>query len=435
MPDATFACPDLTTFCRLDELGLEVTGQRLDPGRAVLACRVLEPDQWCRRCGCEGSPRDTVIRRLAHEPLGWRPTTLEVQVRRYRCSDCGHVWRQDTNRAAEPRAKLSRRALRWALEGIVRQHLTVARVAEGLAVAWNTANDAVLTEGRRALIEDPTRLEGVTAIGVDEHVWRHTRKGDKYVTVIIDLTKVRAGTGPARLLDMVEGRSKQAFKQWLSQRSQAWRDAVEVVAMDGFTGFKTATTEELPDAVAVMDPFHVVRLAGDAMDQCRRRIQQIIHGHRGRAGDPLYSARRTLHTGADLLTDKQKARIAELFANDEHVQLEATWAIYQQMISAYREPERAKGRQVMATLIDAVSHGVPNVLSEVITLGRTLKKRADDVLAYFDRPGTSNGPTEAINGRLEHLRGSALGFRNLTNYIARSLLESGGFRPQLHPEL
>jgi transposase len=67
-------------------------------------------------------------------------------------------------------------------------------------------------------------------------------------------------------------------------------------------------------------------------------------------------------------------------------------------------------------------------------LARTdLTKRAVDVLAYFDRPGTSNRPTEAINGRLEHLRGSALGFRNLTNYIARSLLETGGFRPQLHP--
>ncbi|WP_162139312.1 transposase, partial [Mycobacterium canetti] len=71
--------------------------------------------------------------------------------------------------------------------------------------------------------------------------------------------------------------------------------------------------------------------------------------------------------------------------------------------------------------------------TEVITLGRTLKKRAADVLAYFDRPGTSNGPTEAINGRLEHLRGSALGFRNLTHYIARSLLEAGGFKPRLHP--
>ena len=86
----------------------------------------------------------------------------------------------------------------------------------------------------------------------------------------------------------------------------------------------------------------------------------------------------------------------------------------------------------MTSVIASVSSGVPKALTEVITLGRTLKKRADDVLAYFDRPGTSNGPTEAINGRLEHLRGSALGFRNLTNYVARSLLETGGFRPRLH---
>ena len=429
MLDATFACPDLNTFARLDELGLVVTGQRLEPGRAVLACRVLEPDQWCRRCGCEGTPRDSVTRELAHEPLGWRPTTLLVTVRRYRCAGCGHVWRQDTTRAAEPRAKLSRRGLRWALEGIVCQHLTVARVAEGLGVAWNTANDAVLAEGKRVLISDPARFEGVTTIGVDEHVWRHTRRGDKYVTVIIDLTPIRNKTGPARLLDMLEGRSKQAFKTWLAGRPQAWRDRVEVVAMDGFTGFKTATTEELPDAVTVMDPFHVVRLAGDALDQCRRRVQQDLHGHRGRKGDPLYSARRTLHTGSGLLTDKQRARLEALFAPLEHVEVEATWGIYQRMITAYREPDRPRGKELMTSLIDSVSDGVPRALVELRRLGRTLKQRAADVLAYFDRPGTSNGPTEAINGRLEHLRGSALGFRNLTNYIARSLLETGGFSP------
>ena len=437
MPDATFARPDLTTFCRIDELGLEVLGQRLEPDRAVLACRVVEPDEWCRRCGCQGSPRDTVLRRLAHEPLGWRPTTLLVSVRRYRCTGCGHVWRQDTSRAAEPRAKLSRAGLRWALEGIVCQHLTVARVAEGLGVAWNTTNDAVLAEGQRVLINDPGRFHGVKVIGVDEHVWRHTRRGDKYVTVIIDLTGIRDGRGPARLLDMVEGRSKQAFKAWLADREESWRDGVEVVAMDGFTGFKTATTEELPDAVTVMDPFHVVRLAGDALDRCRRRVQQDTYGHRGRTGDPLYAARRTLHTGADLLTEKQKTRLADLFDPDihadAHVEVEATWGIYQRMIAAYREPDRAKGRQLMSRLIESVSHGVPKALSEVLTLGRTLNKRVADVLAYFDRPGTSNGPTEAINGRLEHLRGSALGFRNLTNYIARSLLETGGFRPRLHP--
>ena len=439
MSDATsqtgFACPDLTTFCRLDELGLQAVGQRLEPDRAVIACRVVDDDRWCRDCGCEGSPRDSVTRELAHAPQGWRPTTLLVTIRRFKCTGCGRVWRQDTTAAAEPRAKLSRTGLRWALEGVVVGHLTVARVAEGLGVAWNTANDAVLAEGKRLLINDPARFDNVLVIGVDEHVWRHTRRGDKYVTVIIDLTPVRDGTGPARLLDMVQNRSKAAFKTWLAERPDSWRDGVEVVAMDGFTGFKTAALEELPDVVTVMDPFHVTRLAGEALDVCRRRVQQAIHGHRGMKGDPLYSARRTLCTGADLLTNKQTDRLRTLFADDAHVEVEATWGIYQRMIAAYRHENRSRGRELMAKLIADISTGVPSALVEITKLGRTLKKRAEDVLAYFDRPGTSNGPTEAINGRLEHLRGSALGFRNLTNYVARSLLETGGFRPQLHPQL
>ena len=90
----------MTTFCRLDELGLVVVGQHLQPDRAVLACRVAdvveEADRWCRRCGCEGRPRDTVTRRLAREPVGCRPTTLLLlllllSIRRYRCTGCGHV--------------------------------------------------------------------------------------------------------------------------------------------------------------------------------------------------------------------------------------------------------------------------------------------------------------------------------------------------------
>lgn len=435
MLDATcegFAPPDLTSFCLLDGIGLVVTGQRLEPDRAVLACRVVAEDPWCRRCGGAGVARDSVTRRLAHEPFGWRPTTLVVTLRRYRCTACRRVWRQDMTAAAEPRAKLSRRALAWALEALVVGHLSVARIAAALGVSWNTANDAVLAEGRRVLICDPARFDGVKVLGVDEHVWRHTRRGDKYVTVIIDLTPVRDRTGPARLLDMVEGRSKSAFAAWLAARPAAWRDGIEVVAMDGFTGFKTAAVEAMPDIVTVMDPFHVVRLGGDALDRVRRRVQQTLHGHRGRRGDPLYTSRRTLHTGADLLTGRQKARLERLFADPAHTEVEVTWAVYQRMVAAYRHPDRRQGRQLMTRLIASLSSGVPAALDELVALGRTLKKRSADVLAYFDRPGTSNGPTEAINGRLEHLRGSALGFRNLTNYVARCLLEAGGFRPQLH---
>lgn len=83
-----------------------------------------------------------------------------------------------------------------------------------------------------------------------------------------------------------------------------------------------------------MDPFHVVRLGGDAPGRARLRADQAIHGHRGYKGDLLYAGRRTLHTGADLLTDKQKDRLRELFAVDEHVEVEATWGIYQRTIEA-----------------------------------------------------------------------------------------------------
>jgi transposase len=166
---------------------------------------------------------------------------------------------------------------------LVIDHDTVSVIARKLAVSWHTANSAILAEGHRLLINDPTRFDGVSVIGVDEHVWRHTRRGDKYVTVIIDLTPISQATGPARLLDMMPGRSKQVFKQWLKARPKDWRDGIDVVAMDGFSGFKTASVEELPDAVEVMDPFHVVKLAGDALDDVRRRIQQETTGHRGRA--------------------------------------------------------------------------------------------------------------------------------------------------------
>jgi transposase len=104
-----------------------------------------------------------------------------------------------------------------------------------------------------------------------------------------------------------------------------------------------------------MDPFPVVCLAGAAPDRCRRPIQQITHGHPG---------------------------LLALSAADEHVQVESTRTIYQQMIAAYREPGHTRGRALTVKLTESPSHGVPAALSELITPGRTLKQRADDVLAH-----------------------------------------------------
>lgn len=140
--------------------------------------------------------------------------------------------------------------------------------------------------------------------------------------------------------------------------------------------FKTATAEELPDAVAVMDPFDVVKLAGDGLDCSRRLLQQDLHGHRSRAGDRFCRARRTLHTGTDLLADKQPTRIQVASAAEEPVEVGATWSIYQRAISACRHPDRAQGSAMMSSVIDSLSRGVRPTLPQLVALGRTLTKRA-----------------------------------------------------------
>src|SRR4029077_9347868 len=91
---------------------------------------------------------------------------------------------------------------------------------------------------------------------------------------------------------------------------------------------------------------------------------------------------------------------------------------------AYDQPDRRRGKTMMTALIDSLRRGVPAALEGLAQLGRTLWPRRNDVLAFFDHQA-SNGPTEAINGRLEALRRNALGFRNLTHYRWRSLLHSG----------
>lgn len=120
---------------------------------------------------------------------------------------------------------------------------------------------------------------------------------------------------------------------------------------------------------------HVIRLASEPLDNCRRRIQQRGRHHRGRTGDPLHSAQRTLHTRADVLNDKQRRRLDAPFTADDHAEVEANWGIQECMIAAYREPDRARGKEMVQAVIDSLSTGVPTVLAELRTPGRTLNRR------------------------------------------------------------
>ena len=184
---------------------------------------------------------------------------------------------------AVPRAKLTVRAAWWAISCVQRDNASVASVARRLGVDWHTVWEAIkpLLE---ELANDPDRLAGVDTVGVDEHIWHHQPrpgKAPKEQTGIVDLTR-RNGRPRARLLDLLPGRSGKAYADWLRSRGNAFTSKIGTATLDPFRGYANAIRDELEDATAVLDAFHVVRLGLQAMEEVRRRVQQELLGHRGR---------------------------------------------------------------------------------------------------------------------------------------------------------
>ena len=391
----------------------------------------------CPDCAMPGVKRDHVRRQLVDLPVVGFPTRLIVRVPRFTCTNpaCGRKIFQTSPLCADDGAKLTHRVTRWILQRLAVDRMSVKATAKALGVSWELVNRVAVTATRNLVYADPTHLTGVRILGVDEHVWKHTRRPGEpssMVTVLVDLTPLADGSGPARLIDMRPGRSAEVLRTWLNERNPQFRAGVQVVAMDGFPGYATAVDHARPAARKVMAPFHVVHLAAEKLTGCRQRLQRETTGRRGRKNDPLYKHRRALLTRTDYHTDRQKQRLDLLWdTDDDYVALQVTRAFHQDLIGAYGHPDRSRGKKLMSRVIDTLRKGLPAGLKELAQLGRTLWRRRADILAYFDL-GASNGPVEAINGRLEHLRGIALGFRNLDHYILRSLIHSGQLQDRIN---
>jgi transposase len=193
-------------------------------------------------------------------------------------------------------------------------------------VSWDTVSSiAMRATADLAAAAGPDRLAGVRVIGVDEHRWVPRRFGpDGLVTLIIGLTPVHDHSGPARLLDMVAGRSATALASWVAGQPASFAQPVEVIAMDGFAGYKTAATTVVPDAVTAMDPFHVVALAG-----AKRREH---------TGGPLYGIRRIARTRTNLLSVRQHHRLTSVL-DAEHITVQVAHVIYQKDHRRLRRPQ------------------------------------------------------------------------------------------------
>ena len=427
-PDVRSSCP-----CSRCDLLLGIDGvhvEHVDRRDDVLVVTVSSPatPAGCPSCGVIATGRGR-RRRVLHDVPGATRVRIWWRQRVWRCDeeDCARkTFVEQLPTLVAPRGSITKRGIDWALWQLRREHATISGLARQLGTSWKTVWRAI--EPRLiTLAADESRFENVTTLGVDEHVWHHVdarKRGPKELTGMVDLTRDVHGNTKARLLDLVPGRSGKVYATWLGERGDAFRKTVEVAALDPFAGYKTAIDDQLDDAVAVLDAFHVVKLGTAAVDEVRRRVQQDTLGHRGRKGDPLYGIQTILRAGAENLTDKQHTRLtAAIDADPAHDEVFIAWQCAQQLRSAYRQKHLTEGRRMDEHVTDRF-HTCP--IPEIARLGRTLRRWRSAFLAYFTTNRANNGGTEAVNGIIELHRRLARGYRNRHNYRLRMLLAAGG---------
>ena len=265
----------------------------------------------CPGCGvlATGHGRREVL--LHDLPCAGVPVRVLWRKRILRCREdaCEISTFSEVHELAAPRAKLTTRAIAWAVTQLRSHDIAVSALAEMLGVAWNTIWHAIVPVIETQLTAED-RLAGVNALGVDEHVWRHVGPpGTGLVTGIVDHSRGEDGRPRARLLDLVPGRTGAAYGDWLIEQRPAFTSGIRTATLDPFHGYANAIRDELPEAITVLDAFHVVKLGGQVVDEVRRRVQQDTLGHRGRAGDPLYGIRRVLRRGHDHHSEESWTRL------------------------------------------------------------------------------------------------------------------------------
>ena len=397
--------------------GFVVRAQTMHEGEWWLAVETTTMRAACPSCGVFGvgnGRRRVLVRDL---PVAGTPVIVVWSKRTWRCREelCERgSWSECCDQIAV-RASLTERARREICRRVGEDLDPVAVVARAFGVGWQVAHQAVIDYGD-ALIAADRRLERVSALGVDEHTFQHAnpRRRTQMATTFVDLDR-------GRLLDVTPGRSGAVVRDWVRSQPLWWADQIEVAAIDAFRGYANAIGDVLPDATLVIDHFHAIRLANQAVDDVRRRVQQATLGHRGQAGDPLYGIRRLLQ--ARSLNERGWQRLIDgLAAGDPDGEVGAACLARELLAEVFAAIDIAHARRRLMVFFGYVADVE---IPELTRLATTVDRWRNEILAYHTTGGASNGPTEAVNLIIEKIRRIGHGYRNFSNYRRRLLLGCG----------
>jgi len=381
----------------------------------------------CPRCGVlvGGKPYDLRESRVKDLPVGHRPVEVMWRKRRYRCPETRCAQRVFTERSEQipPRHRLTGRLRARLEQAASRCGRALSDVAAEYRVSWWSVHRSLVVA---AAARTPATLPPVRRLGLDETRARSLRwafdpdiakwrLSDPWMTSFVDLDTDR----PGWLLGLVPGRSGAAVTGWLSERDQAWRDQVEVVALDPSAPFAAAIRRLLPQATIVVDHFHLVRLANQMLTEVRQRVAREQLGRRGRKADAAWAHRRLLLAAGDRLSRRGLDRLtAVLHADDPTNEIGAAWGVKELLRQLLACTETPPARRALFAFYDAV---LVADLPEATRLAETIQTWWPAIEAFL-RLRVTNARTEGTNRVIKQIKRVGCGYRNQANYERRILL-------------
>ena len=375
----------------------------------------------CPSCGVlSARVHQRVRQRLADVPIAGAVEVVLVK-RRFTCAEqlCARRTFVEATDEVPRRARVTTRLRRAVLEAVVTAGRVVAEVASGHGGSWWTVQKTVNAAADRLTDPDTVRIR---RLGIDEHRYRQVRffrdpaggwrRYEPWMSTLVD-----ADTG--RVLGVVDGRDSAGVGAWLAARSQAWRDTVEVVAIDPSAAFRRALREHLPAAAISVDAFHLVKLANNMVTAVRQRVVRDRTGRRGRGVDPAWVNRRLLLRAGDTLSPRGLARLkATLRTDDPTDEIGAAWGIKEQLrrlLTSASLAEAAEQKMLLGLYVLAADMPESNRLWATIDAWW----EAIEVLIVT---GVTNARTEAANTGIKQTKRTGRGYRNPAHYRARILL-------------
>lgn len=372
----------------------------------------------CDGCGTRAVGHGRRRVKIRDMPAAGRPVVLVWAKRIWRCPEPScevATWSEDVDEIG-PRSSLSERARADICRRVGQKAHSVAELARDYGVGWHTAMAAVRDHGRPR-VDHLSRLGAPGALGLDETTFLAAQPTHPtlFVTGIVDLDR-------HRLIDVVENRTAQGVSGWLDAKPRPWLAGIDVVTVDPYQGYANAVRASLGHADLVVDHFHAVRLANAALDDVRRRVQQVTLHRRGHRNDPLYRIRRRLLMAHERLSDNGRQRLVDALAlGDPDGEVAAAYLAKELLREVYDTTSLTVARHRLELFY---VHCRQAEIIELARLARTIRKWEHEILGWH-RTGMSNGPTEAMNLLIKKVKRVGHGFRNFDNYRLRLLLHCG----------